>query len=117
MTEAALQNGLIDAARRLGFLVFHATDARRSEPGFPDLVIVGYGQVIVFECKSQKGKLRGPSVTRRGRVLPGQRDWLDAFHEACEIAAVVRPEGTSGAIGYDQALDIMKMAAGQYGAA
>jgi len=111
MTETELQNGLIDAARRLGFLCFHATDARRSEPGFPDLVIVGHGRVLVCECKTQKGKLRGQAVTKRGRVLPGQQDWLNAFDKAGAYTTVVRPEATRDAIGYDEALKIIQAAA------
>ena len=111
MTETQLQDGLIDAARRLGFLVYHSADARRSEPGFPDLVIVGHGRILVCECKTQKGRVRGPAVTRRGRVLPGQRDWLTAFDKAGVYADVVRPEATDDAIGYEDALIILQAAA------
>jgi hypothetical protein len=45
--------------------VFHTYDSRRSEPGFPDLVICGHGRVIFAEVK-RKG----------GYYTDAQRRWL-----------------------------------------
>lgn len=39
-----------------------------SEPGFPDLIILHNGYLLVAECKSEQGKL-----------TEAQREWLQAF--------------------------------------
>lgn len=102
--------GLIQCARTLGFYVYHTADARRSEPGFPDLVAVHptTGAVIMFECKAQRGRLRSSSMTKRGRWLPGQADWLSAFQRAGIMAEVVKPNPQGDAMGYDAALALLQ---------
>jgi hypothetical protein len=91
ITEAQLQDTIVLAARTLGYLAYHTIDARLNEPGFPDLIIVGFGQMVVWEVKTAKGRLRPASVTKKGRWLPGQQDWLDAFAEAGIPQGVIRP--------------------------
>jgi len=68
MTEKQLQDNVIELAKRLGYLTFHTYDSRRSEPGFPDLVLVGKRRVIFIELKRQTGKLRRE-----------QQDWREAL--------------------------------------
>lgn len=65
VTEKAWQATILEAAQVLGYLCFHAYDSRRSEPGFPDLLCVRDGRVVVIECK-----------TETGRVTPAQATWL-----------------------------------------
>lgn len=90
-----VMEGLIDCARKLGFLVFHVGQARKAEPGFPDLVVVGHGSLLALECKSMAEPLRPATVSpRTERLLPGQLDWLEAFSEAGVWALVVRPQAT-----------------------
>lgn len=91
MTESELMRGIVECARRLNFLVFHAVIARRSETGFPDLIIAGHGRVLAIECKTQRGRIRGASQTKRGRYLPGQQDWIDALAGGGVDARIVRP--------------------------
>jgi len=98
ITEAQLQDTIVSAARKLGYLVFHDHDSRRSETGFPDLVIVGHSRVIVFECKTAKGKLRPATISRKGRFLPSQQAWLDAFAEAGIPQGVIRPDDLSAVL-------------------
>lgn len=80
VTEKALQQAVIDAARRLGFRCYHTFDSRRSTPGFPDAVLLKGDRCLVFEFK-----------TERGRVRPEQAEWIAAFNEAGIPARIVRP--------------------------
>jgi hypothetical protein len=70
--ERDWQQTVLDAARLLGWLCFHAYDSRRSEPGFPDLVCVKDTELLCIELKNE-----------RGRVRPEQERWLDAL---CNVA-------------------------------
>jgi hypothetical protein len=76
MSEAQLQQMVIDLARWLGFLHFHDNDPRRNRAGFPDLVLLHTvtGRLIFVELKSEKGRLR-----------PEQDTWMSKLgihHEA-----------------------------------
>jgi hypothetical protein len=79
-TEAQLQQTILDAARQLNWMVYHTFDSRRSEPGFPDAVLLRGRRCLVLEFKTEKG-----------RVSTAQTEWLEAFAEAGIDARVVRP--------------------------
>lgn len=81
VTEAQFQRLVVDTAKMLGLRVYHTHDSRRSEPGFPDLVIVGSHGVLFRELKTQKG-----------RVRPEQQYWLAILHAAGCNAAIWRPQ-------------------------
>ena len=57
ISERAWQDVVVQAARLMGFHVYHAYDSRRSEPGFPDLTMVKAGDentrgmVVFLELK------------------------------------------------------------------
>lgn len=75
MTERQLQDGIVELARILGWLAYHTHDSRRSQPGFPDLVLVRGERLIFAELKSENG-----------RVSPAQKVWLGALeHVAGEV--------------------------------
>jgi hypothetical protein len=82
MTEKALQDAIIGAAERQGWLVYHTYDSRRSESGYPDLHLVHaeLGISLLRELKSE-----------RGTVSPAQRKWLTALQLAGVDVAVWRP--------------------------
>lgn len=81
MREADLQAMVVQAARYLGWTVYHTHDSRRSEPGFPDLTLVRAGRLAFVELK-----------TARGRVRPEQAAWLALLAEVPGVVArVVRP--------------------------
>ena len=81
MTEANLLAAVKDLARLWGLLVYHTRDSRGSDPGFPDLVIVGPRGVLFAELKSAWGKL----------ALP-QGVWRDGLAEAGAVWVLWRPE-------------------------
>lgn len=66
--------------RVLGVRWFHAHDARRSIPGWPDLVLVGRYHLAFRELKSEYGTLR-----------PEQREWGYALAAAGASWDVWRP--------------------------
>lgn len=80
MTEAQFQSQVLALARAMGLVVYHTHDSRRSQPGFPDLVIVGSGGVLYRELKTDKG-----------RVSPDQTYWMQALLAAGQDARVWRP--------------------------
>jgi len=93
MSEATLQAQVLEAARLLGWLVYHTHDSRRSQPGFPDLVLVhpGKRRVLYRELKTQKGRIR-----------PQQQVWLDALAAAGQDAGVWRPADWLDGGAYDE---------------
>jgi hypothetical protein len=80
MREKDLMQTIIDAARLLGWRVYHTFDSRRSTPGFPDLVLLKDRRCLVIETKTDTGK-----------VTPAQIEWINAFRDAGIPAKVVRP--------------------------
>lgn len=83
MTEKHLQEAIIEAAGYLGYRHYHAFDSRRSDPGFPDLVLLRErdGRRYVIELKAHKGVLSS-----------AQKDWLSAFCACGVPSLVVRPD-------------------------
>lgn len=64
-SEVQWQGVVVGVARFYGWVVYHTFDSRRSNGGWPDLVLGGHGRVLFVELK-----------TRTGRVSPHQRMWL-----------------------------------------
>lgn len=82
MTEKVFQQAVENLALRAGWLVYHTHDSRRSQPGFPDLVLVhGARRLVLFrELKTQAGK-----------TSPAQKRWIAELKAAGADAAVWRP--------------------------
>lgn len=65
---------MIQLAQLRSWLVYHTRDSRRSQPGFPDIVLVK-GRLIFAELKSETG-----------RLTPEQERWLAALRSAgCDV--------------------------------
>lgn len=73
ISEKQFQAQVLGLARYSGFLVYHTHDPRRSQPGFPDLVLVRPPRLIFAELKSEEGRIR-----------PEQREWLEALSGCTE---------------------------------
>ncbi len=81
MSETEFQRMVTDLCLYLNLRYYHTYDSRRSNAGFPDLVIVGKNAVIYAELKSSTG-----------RVSTAQREWHDDLASAGQPVYVWRPE-------------------------
>ena len=73
MTEEQWLQQVRELARLKGWRIYHTRDSRRSDPGFPDLVLVRGERLIFAELKREKG-----------RLSDSQRTWLAALEETAE---------------------------------
>lgn len=80
MSEADLQSCVETAARYRGWLAYHTHDSRRSQAGFPDLVLIQGDRILWRELK-----------TMTGRIRPEQHQWLNALTTAGSDVAIWRP--------------------------
>lgn len=83
LTEAQFQQQVIDLAKLHGYtLIYHTHDSRRSQPGFPDLVLVSerHGRALFRELK-----------TGTGRLTEAQFNWISGMKEAKLNAGIWRP--------------------------
>ncbi len=51
LSEKAWQQQIVDLAESQGYWGYHAFNSERSEPGFPDLVLLREGRTIFAEVK------------------------------------------------------------------
>ncbi len=56
VSERDFQAEVVKRAKALGWMTYHTFDSRRSDPGFPDLVLVR-DRVVFAELKRMTGKL------------------------------------------------------------
>ena len=75
MTEKQLLAAVVELASYLGLLVYHTYDSRRSDPGFPDLVLAGGRGVIFAELKTEHGEMSSEQVTWKWRLLASHCNW------------------------------------------
>lgn len=89
MTERQLQDAVLRLARLGGWLAYHTHDSRRSQPGFPDLVLIRPPDLLFVELKSATGV-----------VTLAQEDWLLRLQNARHVRTRLwRPtDWTSGLI-------------------
>lgn len=75
MTEKQFLAAVVELAGYLGLLVYHTYDSRRSDPGFPDLVLAGDRGVIFAELKTEHGQLSPAQVAWKWKLLAGHCNW------------------------------------------
>lgn len=82
ISEEAFQRQITDLATICGWLWHHVPDSRRSNPGYPDLVLCHprHGRIVFVEVK-----------TERGRVSHAQHVWGGALRSAGCDHRVWRP--------------------------
>ena len=87
MTERQLSKAVVELAERLGWRVFTISHTKaaglRSHTGlgYPDLTMVRRGRLMFVELKAEKGRMR-----------PGQEEWLQDLRAAGAWTHVWRPE-------------------------
>jgi VRR-NUC domain len=81
LSEKDFMEAVVDLAKRNGWRCYHAFSSRKSEAGFPDLVLLRGSRLIVAELK-----------VGDGRTTAAQDSWLEAFADAGVLAVVWRPE-------------------------
>jgi hypothetical protein len=75
ITEKTFQAQVTELARLLGWVVYHTFDARRSAPGFPDLLLISPSAGRLIVCELKVGDRRPTAAQGR---------WLELF-KACGI--------------------------------
>lgn len=68
VSERAFMQNVMELAKLYKWMVYHTHDSRRSQPGWPDLILVRGPRCIAAELKSAKG-----------RLTAAQREWLTAL--------------------------------------
>jgi hypothetical protein len=94
-SEAQFQTAVGKLALAHGVLHYHTHDSRRSESGFPDSVFCGRG-VLFRELK----------LTRRSRVRPEQKIWIEALTVAGCDAGIWYAEDYHSGLVDDQLRDL-----------
>lgn len=88
VSEAGLQQAVEDLAQMYGWMAYHTHDSRRSNPGFPDLVLCHHGPV----GSRGEGAVVFAELKRQGGTLSiGQQAWLWALEAAGAEVHVWRP--------------------------
>lgn len=67
-------------ARLMGWRSYHTHDSRRSDAGFPDLVLIRRPRIVWVELKADRGRLTGE-----------QRAWLDDLRACGQEVFLWRP--------------------------
>jgi hypothetical protein len=57
VSEKAFMDTVLQAAEIYGWWPYHTHDSRRSNAGFPDLVLIKPPRVLFLEVKSERGRL------------------------------------------------------------
>lgn len=109
-SEDDFARALRDLAERLGWLTYHTHRSDRSEPGFPDEVMVRGSRLIFAELKRDNAPARAPKYEAearpewlRNRAITGpQAEWLAALR-VVELAVDEAVEGDDWARAYQGA--------------
>lgn len=79
-TEKQFMAMVIRLAKLCGWAIYHTRDSRKSDIGWPDLVLCRPPHLLFVELK-----------TDTGEVKPEQEEWLGRLQECDQVARVWRP--------------------------
>lgn len=79
-SEDDFQRNVVAYAEKRDWLVYHTHNSKRSDPGFPDLVLVRGGRIVFAELKREIPEDAPPSFVRKCSPTPDQERWLDELH-------------------------------------
>ena len=77
MREKELQAVVMELARLHNWLCYHTFDSRRSQAGFPDLVMVRSGRLLFVELKSATGLMRPEQRLWRERLVKTDAEYYE----------------------------------------
>lgn len=80
LSEKAWQEQVLELAGYYRWEHFHVYDSRRSDPGWPDLVLVRPPELVFVELKTDRGRLRA-----------AQTAWLERLAACGQEVYVWRP--------------------------
>ena len=80
LSESEFQSQVRALCRFYGLTVYHTHNSQRSDPGFPDLCIVGSRGILFRELKREDGRLTAM-----------QKHWISILQAAGQDADVWRP--------------------------
>lgn len=93
MTEKQFQAQVVKIAQLNKWLVYHTYDSRRSEPGFPDLVMVGKGAVIFAELKVGINTLTSVQIEWGDALLQAGANWFVWYPEQMQEITEILQSG------------------------
>lgn len=91
-SEAAFQQQVLNLAELYGWRAYHTHNSRRSQPGFPDLVLIRGAELIFAELKTDKGRLRPEQEAWIAELAVVMRAVTDARAAACVSVHAVELE-------------------------
>ena len=96
--ERHLQDRLVQTAQLCCWRLYHTYDSRRSQIGFPDLVMVRDGVLLALEVKRGLAEVVAMARSPRGRE---QLAWIAALDQVPGVhAAVISPENEALAMSW-----------------
>lgn len=96
-SEAAFQQQVVNLAGYYGWRCYHTHDSRRSQAGFPDLVLVRGPELIFAELKTDKGRVRAEQqlwirdLEQVSTAIALDLEQLDHDSQACVDVYLWRP--------------------------
>lgn len=88
ISEKQFMAQVVQLAKMLGWRVYHTHDSRRSEPGFPDLVMV---RVIYGDVATAGRTIFAELKAEKGRLTAEQAEWYLALKHSGDEVYVWRP--------------------------